>query len=41
MAPFDCTQEELELARPDDPSQVQIESWYMDDSPEDQRAPHK
>mmetsp|Transcript_1824 Transcript_1824/g.4671 ORF Transcript_1824/g.4671 Transcript_1824/m.4671 type:complete len:211 (-) Transcript_1824:212-844(-) len=41
MAPTDCTQEELALATPDDPSQVQIEAWYMDDSPEDQRAPHK
>ncbi|KAF5840497.1 aci-reductone dioxygenase [Dunaliella salina] len=41
MAPADCSQGELALATPDNPSQVQIEAWYMDDSPEDQRAPHK
>jgi len=41
MSPTHCTPEDLKLATPDDPAQAQIEAWYMDDSEEDQRAPHK
>lgn len=35
------TKEELQLATPDEPSTVKIEAWYMDDTDNDQRAPHK
>ena len=29
------------LSQPDAADAVQIEAWYMDDSKEDQRLPHK
>uniref|UniRef100_A0A061SAR8 Probable inactive acireductone dioxygenase n=1 Tax=Tetraselmis sp. GSL018 TaxID=582737 RepID=A0A061SAR8_9CHLO len=37
----ECTAEELKLAQPLEPSEVQLEAWYMDDSEEDQREPHR
>mmetsp|Transcript_18741 Transcript_18741/g.40301 ORF Transcript_18741/g.40301 Transcript_18741/m.40301 type:complete len:202 (-) Transcript_18741:796-1401(-) len=39
MATF--TGEEYRLAQPDDPATADIEAWYMDDSTEDQRLPHR
>eukprot|EP00884_Botryococcus_braunii_P000073 jgi/Botrbrau1/10066/Bobra.0355s0021.1 len=36
-----ATEAQLELAQPDDPSDVKVEAWYMDESEEDQRLPHK
>lgn len=35
------TPEELELAKPDDPTTAKIEAWYMDDTDRDQREPHR
>lgn len=37
----EATAEELALAQPEAPETAAIEAWYMDDSPEDQRLPHK
>uniref|UniRef100_A0A7R9VYE4 Acireductone dioxygenase n=1 Tax=Chlamydomonas euryale TaxID=1486919 RepID=A0A7R9VYE4_9CHLO len=39
MATF--TGREWRLAQADDPANVSIDAWYMDDSSEDQRLPHK
>ncbi|GIL73530.1 hypothetical protein Vretimale_5198 [Volvox reticuliferus] len=35
------TPEELALAQPDPPETAKIEAWYMDDSTDDQRLPHR
>jgi hypothetical protein len=37
----DCTEEELIMATPDDPSTDSIAAWYMDVSTDDQRLPHQ
>lgn len=41
VAPPAFSEEELELAQPDDPSQASIDAWYMDSTEEDQRLPHR
>ncbi|PNW76229.1 hypothetical protein CHLRE_12g542850v5 [Chlamydomonas reinhardtii] len=41
MATAEFTAEELALAQPEKPDDATIEAWYMDDSDEDQRLPHK
>lgn len=38
---MNVTEEEKRLAQPDDPNISELEAWYMDESTEDQRLPHR